>query len=125
MLKLPSSVYDYYVINDSLFLIPRINGYLAVSFHRFHVLEKQKLIKTNNQTDQVTWIDQRHAKVKSYEKRSQRGRLLEVSWLPFRLSVTRSKSLLYVKFRPALEVSWLGIKPAGPKSLEMVAVYVG
>ena len=46
-----------------------MNEYLEASFYKFHVLEKQKLIKTNNQTDQVTRIDQRHAKVKSFEKR--------------------------------------------------------
>ena len=66
-MKLPSFVYDYNVINDSLFLILKMNGYLAASFNRFHVLEKQKLIKTKNQTDQVTWVDQHQ--VKSYEKR--------------------------------------------------------
>ena len=32
--------------------------------------------------------------------------------------------LLYVKFQPGLEVSWLGINLAGAKFLEMVAVYV-
>ena len=46
MLKLPSSVYDYAVINDSWFLILKMNGYLAACFYKFHVLEKQKLIKT-------------------------------------------------------------------------------
>ena len=39
------------------------------SFYRFHVLKKQNVIKTNSQTDQVTWVDQRHVKVKSYENR--------------------------------------------------------
>ena len=66
-MKLPSFVYDYDVINDSLFLILQMNRYLAASFNRFYVLEKQKLIKTNSQTDQITWVDQRQ--VKSYEKR--------------------------------------------------------
>ena len=66
-MKLPSFVYDYNVINDSLFLILKMNGYLAASFNRFHVLEKQKLIMTKSQTDQVTWVDQHQ--VKSYEKR--------------------------------------------------------
>ena len=46
MLNLPSSVYDYAVINDSWFLILKMNGYLAACFYKFHVLEKQKLIKT-------------------------------------------------------------------------------
>ena len=46
-----------------------MNRYLAASFSDFTFLEKQKLIKTNSQTDQVTWVDQRHVKVKSYEKR--------------------------------------------------------
>ena len=46
-----------------------MNEYLAASFCGFHVLEKHKLIKTNSQTDEVTWVDHRHVKVKSYEKR--------------------------------------------------------
>ena len=58
-MKLPSSVYDYDVINDSLFLILKMNGYLVASFYRFRKLEKQKLIKTNSKTDQVTWVVQR------------------------------------------------------------------
>ena len=67
-MNLSSSVYDYDVINDSWFLILKMNGHLETCFHRFHVLEKQKLIKTNRQTDQVTWVDLRHVKVESYEK---------------------------------------------------------
>ena len=46
-MKLPSSAYDYDVISDSWFLILKMNGYLAASVYRFHVLEKQKLIKTD------------------------------------------------------------------------------
>ena len=46
-----------------------MNWYLAASFYGFHVLEKQKLIKTNTRTDQVMSVDQRYMKVKSYEKR--------------------------------------------------------
>ena len=69
ILKLPSSVYDYDAISDSCFLILKVNGYLTASFYKFHVLEKQKLIKTSSQTNQVKWDDQRHVKVKSYEKR--------------------------------------------------------
>ena len=64
-MKLPSSVYDYAVINGSWFLILKMNGYLTVYFYKFHVLEKQKLIKANSQTDQATWLRE----VKSYEKR--------------------------------------------------------
>ena len=33
------------------------------------MFKRQKLIKTNSQTDQATWFDQRHVKVKSNEKR--------------------------------------------------------
>ena len=44
ILKLP--VYDYAIINDSWFLILKMDGYLAICFYKFHVLEKQKLIKT-------------------------------------------------------------------------------
>ena len=69
MLKLPSFVYDYDAISDSWFLILKANGYLTASFYKFHVLEKQKLIKTSSQTNQVKWDDQRHVNVKSYEKR--------------------------------------------------------
>ena len=47
------SVYDYVVINDSWFLILKMNGYLAAYFYKFHVLEKQKLIKTKQR---VTWV---------------------------------------------------------------------
>ena len=43
-MRLP--VYDYAAINDSWFLILKMNGYLATCFYKFHVLEKQKLIKT-------------------------------------------------------------------------------
>ena len=46
ILKLPSSVYDYVVISDSWFLILKMNGYLVACFYKFHMLEKQKLIKT-------------------------------------------------------------------------------
>ena len=69
ILKLSSSVYDYGVINDSRFLILKVNWYLAASFYRFHVLGKQKLIKTNSQIDQFMWVDQRHVMIKSYEIR--------------------------------------------------------
>ena len=44
MLKLPSSVYDYDVINHSWFFILKIDGSLATSFYRFYVLEKQNSI---------------------------------------------------------------------------------
>ena len=54
---------DYAVINDSWFLILTMNGYLTTCFYTFHVLEKQKLIKTNRHTDRVTWVRE----VKSYE----------------------------------------------------------
>ena len=63
ILKLP--VYDYAVINDSWFLILKMNGCLAACFYKFHVIEKQKLIKTNSQIDRVTRVRE----VKSYEKR--------------------------------------------------------
>ena len=69
-MKLPSSVYDYDITSDYWFLILKMNGYLAAYFYKFHVLEK--LINTNSQTDQATWVDQRHMKVKSYEKRQLR-----------------------------------------------------
>ena len=39
-------VYDYAFINDSWFLILKMNGYMATCFYKFHVLEKEKLIKT-------------------------------------------------------------------------------
>ena len=48
MLKLPP-VYDFAVMNDwflVLNLILKMNGYLAACFYKFHVLEKQQLIKT-------------------------------------------------------------------------------
>ena len=45
-MRLPSSVYGYVVINYSWSLILNMNGYLAAWFYKFHVLEKQKLIKT-------------------------------------------------------------------------------
>ena len=67
-MKLAYSLHDYDVINDSWFLIFKTNGYLVAFLYRFHVLEKQKLIKTNSQTDHVTWDEQRHVKVKYYEK---------------------------------------------------------
>ena len=46
-----------------------MNGYLEGSFYRFHVLEKQKLIKTNGQTEQLMFADLSQVKVKFYEKR--------------------------------------------------------
>ena len=46
---------------------------------------------------------------------------MTVSWLAFSSFVAQS---LYVKFQPNLEVTWLGINPAGANFLEMVAVYV-
>ena len=55
----------YAVINDSWFLVLKMNGYLAACFYKFHILEKQKLIKTNSQIDPVM----RDCEVKSYEKR--------------------------------------------------------
>ena len=33
------------------------------------MLQQQKLIETNSQTDQVTWVYQRYAKEQPYEKR--------------------------------------------------------
>ena len=42
----------------------------------------------------------------------------------FQLVVAQSEMLLYVKFQCGLEVSWLGINPAGAKFLEIVEVYV-
>ena len=48
----------------------------------------------------------------------------EMRWLAFSSFVARSETLLYVKFQPCLEVSWLGINSAGAKFLEMVALYV-
>ena len=56
-------IMHYAVINDSWFLILKINGYLTTCFYKFHMLEKQKLMKTNSQTDQVRWV----CEVKSYE----------------------------------------------------------
>ena len=47
-----------------------------------------------------------------------------MSWRAFSSCVARSETLLYVKFQSSLEVSWLGINPAGAKFLEMVAVYI-
>ena len=47
-MKLPSSVYGYDIIDDTWFLILKMNGYLAACFYRFHVLEKQKLVKTKH-----------------------------------------------------------------------------
>ena len=44
-----------------------MNAYLVASFYRFHMLDKQKLIKKNSQTDQVARIDQRHVKVRFYK----------------------------------------------------------
>ena len=85
-MKLPSSVYDYDVINDSWFLILKMNGYLTPSFYRFHALEKQKLIKTNSQTEQDTWVKQRQMKVKSYEKRQLKLKSILKKVLHFRVS---------------------------------------
>ena len=45
-MRLPSSVYGYDDINDSLLLILQMNGYLATSFYRIHKLEKQNSMKT-------------------------------------------------------------------------------
>ena len=39
-----------------------MNGYLAASFYRFHVLEKQKLIKTDRRSH-VGWPAPREGKV--------------------------------------------------------------
>ena len=85
-MKLPSSVYDYDVINDLWFLILKMNGYLAPSFYRFHTLEKQKLIKTNSQTEQDTWVKQHQMKVKSYEKRQLKLKYILKKVLHFRVS---------------------------------------
>ena len=84
-----------------------MNGYLAASFYRFQVFEKQKLTKTNNQTDQVTWIDQRHVKVKSYEKRQLKLKyyllcqkyyiLKTVIYLPKRECYDLTESLIFIK----------------------------
>ena len=40
----------------------------SVFFYRFQVLEKLNLIMKNSQTDQVTWVDHRHVRLKSCEK---------------------------------------------------------
>ena len=40
----------------------------------------------------------------------------------FQFVVAQSEMLLYVKFQCGLEVSWLGINPAGAKFLEIVEV---
>ena len=65
--KLPSSVCGYDVISDSWFLILKMNGYLAASFCRFLVLERQELIKDRKTKSRrlasATW------RQKSYEKR--------------------------------------------------------
>ena len=50
-------------------LILKMNEYLGATFYRFHVAEKPKLINTNSQTDQVTWIDLCNSKVKFYKER--------------------------------------------------------
>ena len=64
-MKLPSSVYDDVVINDSWLLILKMNGYLAACFYKFHVLEKQKSIKTK-QPDRPSHVG---SWSKAYEKR--------------------------------------------------------
>ena len=46
-----------------------MNEYLGATFYRFHVAEKPKLINTNSQTDQVTWVDLCNSKVKFYKER--------------------------------------------------------
>ena len=86
-MKLPSSVYDYDVINDSWFLFLKMNGYLAASFYRFHMLENQKLIKTNSRTDQVTSV-----MVKSYETRQ-----LKLKYHLLRKKYYISKKVLHFK----------------------------
>ena len=55
ILKLPSSVYDCVVNSDSWFLILKMNGYLVACFYKFDVLEKQKLIKTE-QSDRPSHV---------------------------------------------------------------------
>ena len=61
-MKLPSSVYDYDVISDFWFFILKMNGYLAASTYRFHVLEKQKLIQIDRPSH-VGWPAPRKGKV--------------------------------------------------------------
>ena len=46
-----------------------------------------------------------------------------MSWVTFSSFVALSE-MLYVKFSASLEVSWLGINPAGTKYFKMVAVYI-
>ena len=46
-----------------------------------------------------------------------------MSWVTFSSFVALSE-MLYVKFSASLEVSWLGINPAGAKYFKMVAVYI-
>ena len=70
MLKVPSPVCDFDVISDSWFLI----------------------LKTNSQTDQVTWVDQRHVRVKSYEKRQ-----LKLKYHSLRRKYYILKEVLYFK----------------------------
>ena len=56
---------------------------LAVPFYRFHVLEKQKIIKANSLIDQVTWVDQRHVKV------------LRKTAIKIKVSITEKKVLYF------------------------------
>ena len=65
-LKLPSSIYGYDVITNSWFLILKMNGYLVASVYTDFMCLKSK--NSSRQTDQVTWVDQRRVKVRSYEK---------------------------------------------------------
>ena len=72
----------YAVINDSWFLILKINGYLTTSFYKFHMLEKRKLMKTNSQTDQVRWV----CEVKSYKNGNLKKKILYFKVLHFKVS---------------------------------------
>ena len=77
-MKLPSSVNADVVFNDSWFLILKMNGYLAACFYKFHVLGKQKLIKTKQPDRPI-----RVGSWKSYEKRQ-----LKIKVLYFKESFT-------------------------------------
>ena len=61
-MKVPSLAYNRDIINDPWFLILKMNGYLAASVYRFHILEKQKLIKTDR-TSHVGWPAPRAGKI--------------------------------------------------------------
>ena len=56
------------MFNYSWFFILKMDGYLLLLFTELNMLEKQKLMTTNSQTDHVTRVDQDHVKGKPYEK---------------------------------------------------------